>query len=187
VKKEITVVGWIAFVLLVLAAAGVSAGPQEDYEKGSDAYLKGDVVHAMGLLEASAAEDYAPAQVLLAEILDKAEEDERALELYTAAAANGSAEAELGLGGMYASGEGVERDYDQARMWITRSAEQGHGPAMVLLAVAYQKGGLGLEADPDKAQEWLEKAAASGYEPARQRLDPDGEGEEAARVGFDSD
>jgi len=185
VRKEITAVAWIVFVLLVLAAAGVSAGPEEDYEKGRDAYLKDDVVRAMGLLEASAAEGYTPAQVLLAEILDKAEEDGRAFELYTAAAANGSAAAELGLGGMYASGEGVERDYDEARMWITRSAEQGHGPAMVLLAVAYQQGKLGLEVDPDKAKEWLEKAAASGYEPARQRLDPDGEG--AARAGSDGE
>ena len=180
-RRRTARVGWTVFAPLVFTAAGAFGGPVEDYEEGRDAYLKDDVIRAMGLLEASASEGYTPAQVLLAQILDKAEEDARALDLYSEAAAKGSAEAELGLGGMYAAGEGVERDYAQALLWIRRSAEQEYGPAMVLLAEAYQKGKLGLEVDPDEARRWLEKAAASGYEPAQQRLTASG-GDEQGRA-----
>jgi TPR repeat protein len=165
-----------ALLLTILATfSGIAVADdrtaQEYYQEGLSAYQRDDVVAAMALLEKAVAMDDTRAQVLLAGILDKAEEDARAVELYQLAADKGDPEGELGLGSMYAAGEGVERDYAAALYWIERAAEQGLGPAIVLLADAYSQGQLGLEKDQERAIVWLKKGSASGYEPARQSLE----------------
>ena len=162
----------ISAAILVLCAPGpgvlaAEGSAKEQYEEGLAAYQRQDVLAAMQALEPAAARDYTPALVLLAHILDKANEDARAVDLYRRAAEKGDPEGELGLGGMYAAGEGVERDTDQARYWIERAARQGHGPAIVVLANAFAMGQLGLERDVARAREWLERGIESGYDPAR--------------------
>lgn len=158
--------------LLALALSSAAlASPQEDYEKGLTAYRTDDLITAMQLLERSANAGYPPAQALLAYILDKAEQDAQAFELYRKAAEAGDPVGQYGLGTMYASGEGVSRDTEQAVHWFRRSAEQGYGQAMVVLGDAYLAGDLGLPQDQEEGMSWINRAAEAGYKPASDRLE----------------
>jgi TPR repeat protein len=151
--------------------ARVQATPEADFQKGKQAFHRDDVVGAMGPLRRSAEQGYAPAQVLLAYILDRAEENTAAIALYRKAAEQGSAEGMYGLATMYAAGEGVEPQDAVAVQWFTRAMEAGHEPARFLLANAYLSGQLGLGKDEVRGMELLRQGAAAGYEPARERLD----------------
>ena len=53
------------------------------------------------------------------------------------AAENGDAEAQLRLGGMYAFGEGVRKDFAKAMKWYRKAAEQGIAGAQNSLGVMY--------------------------------------------------
>lgn len=163
--------GILCTTVFICLSGVVIAGPVDDYELGRKAYLGDDLISAMDWLRKAADQEYAPAQVLLAYIMDKAEENEAAIELYRAAAEQGNVEGELGLGVMYAAGEGVERDQEQALYWIQRSAEHGHAPAMEVLAGVYLRGELGLPVNRDRAVSLLQQAADSGHAPAKVRLE----------------
>ena len=160
---------WLA-VLLTAVMQSAAADPQSDYEKGRKAYYAEDLINAMQLLESAANQGHGDAQVLLGYILDKAEQNEQALALYRMAAEQGHPAGELGLGNMYAAGEGVEQSNEQALQWIRRAVEQGHTPAITHLAELYERGGLGLEPDPEEAKRLWQKAAALGDEEAKARL-----------------
>ena len=56
------------------------------------------------------------------------------------AAEQGSDIAQCALGKMYASGEGVPQDYDQAAAWFQKAAEQGNAQAQTLLGSMYASG-----------------------------------------------
>ncbi|ROR32905.1 tetratricopeptide repeat protein [Inmirania thermothiophila] len=155
---------------LVLAAASAWGDPAQDYRDGVSAYNREDLVTAMAKLEQAAAADYVPALLFLGYIMDKAEENERAVALYRRAAELGDAEGMMRLGLMYASGEGVERDFATARRWVLAAVDRGHLPAMVVMGQAYLRGGLGVERDVRTGLEWLELAAAQDYLPAMREL-----------------
>lgn len=153
----------LCFALTAFAAA------EDDYREGLKFYQTGDVTTAMARLRKAADIGHAPAQVLLADILDQAEFNEDAVNYYRKAAEQGNADGEFGLGGMYASGEGVKRDAAEARKWITRAADKNHLRAMTALAQAYISGGLGIEEKErggEDARRWITRAADSSYLPA---------------------
>lgn len=88
---------------------------------------------------------------------------------YRKAAEQGSAGAQLLLGGFYARGEGVARDYSQARTWYRRAAEQGDEQAQTSLGELYEKGNGGLQ-DYEEAIRWYRKAAEIGWPAAQLNL-----------------
>jgi len=165
---------WLLIVFLsaqlMLMPVG-EAVPQEDYQKGYAAYLADDLMMAMQYLEKAANQGHGDAQALLAYILDKAEENERALELYRLAAAQGNPAGQFGLGQMYASGEGVKQSNETALEWIRKAADNGYVPAIMQLAESYDKAALGLEIDQQKSLMYLRKAASLGNAQARQKLE----------------
>ena len=161
----------VSALVLLVATGAVAAGPAEDYADGRKAYHSGDLPRSMQLLERASAAGYAPAQTLLAWILDGAEENERAVALYRKAAAQGDAEGQFGLATMYLKGEGVPTDQAEAVKLLERAAEQGHSQSAALLGNAYLNGELGLEQDTARARLWLERAAAAGDPSARQKLE----------------
>lgn len=159
----------MALVLAVLASASVFAGAPEDFAEGSKAYLTGDVVGSMPVLRRAADAGYAPAQVMLGDILDKSEFDEEAVVYFRKAADQGSADGQFGLGSMYAAGEGVKKDLVVARRWITLAAEQGQKQAVGMMAQAFIGGQLGVsepERQGDDARRWIRQAADLNYLPA---------------------
>jgi hypothetical protein len=74
----------------------------------------------------------------------------------------GESEAQYSVAMMYAAGEGVELDQEEAAKWFEKAAEQGHPHAMFKIAERYETG-IGVTRDPDNAIKWYRKAAESGY------------------------
>jgi TPR repeat protein len=162
---------WLAgTVLLVAFACTAAAGPEDDYELGYAAYRRDDLMSAMSHLRGAADQGHAPSQALLGYILDRAEENEAAYELYESAARQGNADGMYGLGTLYLNGEGVEQSDERTVTWFARAAEAGHDVAAMALAAAYLDGAIGLAPSRPRAIEWLELAAGRGYEPAIERL-----------------
>jgi TPR repeat protein len=84
----------------------------------------------------------------------------RAIELYRAAIAKGSAGAMTNLGAQYEGGDGVAQDYAEARKWYANAAALGSVVAMANLGDLYASG-RGVTQDYTEARKWYEKAAAS--------------------------
>jgi uncharacterized protein len=153
---------------LALAAPGAGAGPKEDNEAAIAEFNKGDFTTSMALWLKAAEAGYAPAQVWLGDILDKSEEDEDAVKWYRKAAEQGDPAGQLGLGLMYAKGEGVKMDLALGFDYVMKAAQKGHPPALYVLAAAFRTGGLGQAIDVTKADEWQAKLyeVAPSYRPA---------------------
>jgi localization factor PodJL len=77
------------------------------------------------------------------------------------AAALGFPPAQLQLGELYKTGQGVEQDLGQARVWFRRAANGGNVLAMHRIGVMTARGDGGA-ADPREAIAWFEKAANFG-------------------------
>ncbi len=155
------------------ALSAFAATADDDYRAGLKFYQGGDVTTAMARLRKASDAGHAPAQALLADILDQAEMNDEAVSYYRKAAEQGNADGEYGLGNMYASGEGVKRDPAEARKWILRAAEKNHSRATTALAQAYISGGLALdekERSGEEARRWVARAADSNYVPALDHL-----------------
>ncbi len=82
-----------------------------------------------------------------------------ALEQFRPLAEAGEDAAQLILGAMYASGQGLMQDYARAVTWYRRAAEQGNPSAQNSLGVMYELG-AGVERDPKMAYVWFNLAAA---------------------------
>jgi uncharacterized protein len=75
-------------------------------------------------------------------------------------AEQGNALAELGLGVMYANGQGVPQDYTQALIWYRKAADQGNDHAQFGLGLIYANG-HGVPQDYVRAHMWFNIAAAA--------------------------
>jgi len=73
----------------------------------------------------------------------------------------GDAQAQFNLGYFYQEGQGVHRDYDQARNWYRKAAEQGFSNAQLNLGMLYFEG-HGVHRDYSQAAIWFRKAAEKG-------------------------
>lgn len=164
---------WLSVFLTccILAAGSVShAAPDDDYRIGLKSFQDGDVIGAMTVLRKAADAGHAKSQVLLAEVLDRAELNEEAVSYYRKAADQGDPDGMFGYGAMLAAGEGVKaKDPVEGRRWIFRAAEQGHPQAVSVMGHAYLKGDLGLtenDRSTPEALHWVEQAAKIDYLPA---------------------
>jgi TPR repeat protein len=126
-------------------------GIEADVQAGIDAYDRGDLMAAISHYGKAAEAGSALAQARLAWIHDLSEDNAAAVEWYRASADQGHPDGQYGLGEMYAKGEGVEKDLDEAVLWFTRAAENGNLRAQRVLISAYENGVLGRTADPAKA------------------------------------
>ena len=159
--------GSATLVTLMLGFGYAAAGPDEDFERGSKAYAQDDLITAMDYLGRAAEAGHSDAQVLLGYIMDKAEENETAMQYFRSAADQGNPAGAFHLCSMYAAGDGVERDLQTAVSWYQQAADAGHGQALEVLGEAYLKGALGLSVDREQGLKMLNQAAANGHEPAR--------------------
>ena len=81
-----------------------------------------------------------------------------ALQILRPLADQGVASAQSMLGVMYANGEGVPKDFMQAKKWFQRAADQGHTNAQTNLGYMYFKGD-GLIQDYVQTYKWLSLSA----------------------------
>ena len=75
----------------------------------------------------------------------------------------GESEAQFAVAMMYAAGEGVEMDQEEAANWFEKAAHEGHPHAMFKIAERYEKGN-GVAKDAEAAMLWYRKAAETGYQ-----------------------
>lgn len=92
-----------------------------------------------------------------------------ALREFRPLAEKGNANAQLGLGLMYAEGKGVAQDYKEAVNWIRKAAMQGDVDAQYSLGAMYFNG-RGLAQDHKEAVNWFHKAATQGDASAQYNL-----------------
>jgi TPR repeat protein len=71
---------------------------------------------------------------------------------------------------MYANGQGVPKDDQQAVAWYRKAAEHGLADALYSLGLAYANG-RGVPQDKTQALAWLRKAAEKGHIEAKKKLD----------------
>jgi TPR repeat protein len=84
-------------------------------------------------------------------------------------AARGNARAQVMLGFLYETGQGVPQAYDAAAYWYCLAAEQGDSSAQYLLGLAYDKG-HGVPQNDVVAYKWLDLAAARASKTMRDQF-----------------
>ena len=84
-------------------------------------------------------------------------------------AERGHAESQYHLGWLFANGNGMNVDMEQAFRWWRKAAEQGHADAEFALGLDYMTG-EGRERDLEQAARWLYRAARHGHPDAREVL-----------------
>lgn len=166
-----------AAFLLQLAACCIAgpalADPEENFAAGMKAYQEGDLIKSMSELQKAADAGHAGAQAAFGYLLDKSDYDGDAVAYYRKSADQGNEEGMFGLGSLFAAGEGIEKDYAQARIWFVKAAEKGQPQAVRVLAEAYAFGGLGLTDEERKGSDgarWFVASANEGYLPIMEHL-----------------
>jgi uncharacterized protein len=102
-----------------------------------------------------------PTQARLASVARLAALTQRDFSALSSQAELGGREAQFWLGCIYEQGRIVEKDADQAKRWLVKSAEQGYAPAQLAVGLMHSKD------DPAKAALWLQRAARQGNSEAQ--------------------
>lgn len=148
-------------VALSLLSSIALADPAEEFAKAQASLDVEEIMDGLVIMKRLAQQNYAPAQVVVAEFLDGAEEDEEAVGWYMMAASQGDLAGELGLGEMYLKGEGIKKDGEKALYWIKRAFEKDYFGAVKIMAHAYRVGsdlsGLPVAIDLELAKTLDEK------------------------------
>jgi TPR repeat protein len=149
---------------VLLGSAGVSVS--QDFQKGVDAYDRGDYATALREWTLLAEQGNVGAQFNLGQMYQKdgvLQDYKTAAKWYRLAAEQGNAFAQHRLGVMYDNGRGVPQDYKTAVKWYTLAAEQGDADAQGNLGVMYALG-QGVIQDDVYAHMWGNIAASNGNE-----------------------
>ncbi|MDR3254880.1 MAG: sel1 repeat family protein [Synergistaceae bacterium] len=83
---------------------------------------------------------------------------EQAFPMLQAEAEKGDAQALITLGGFYAEGAGVQKNFSKARECYEKAAQAGMAEGVYNVGVCWEVG-MGSEADPKRAAEYFRKAA----------------------------
>jgi len=138
-----------------------------------EAYQQGRFEDAFRLWETEAKAEDAEAQCWLGSLYANGEgvpvDDERALQWYLAAAAQGSHMAQANVGAFYYMGRGAARDLATAVRWLAAAAEGKDLNGLFNLAVLYSQG-EGVPQDEEKALALYRQAAERGHYPSQSRL-----------------
>jgi uncharacterized protein len=92
---------------------------------------------------------------------------EQAAREWAPLAEKGNTAAQYHLGLLYEEGQGLPRDYDLARYWYLRAAQQAYIDAYFSLGDIYALG-RGVQVDRSLAYHWYTMAAASGHARAKE-------------------
>ncbi len=118
-------------LLLALAVLCLLASPAaaQDYNKGANAYARGDFAAALQEWRPLAEKDNVSAQFNLGQMYflgrGVSQDYAEALIWYTRAAEQGDTGAASAIGNMYAMGHGVQQDLVRAYMWHALAVEHG--------------------------------------------------------------
>ena len=148
---------------VLLGSAGVSESA--DFQKGFDAYKRGDYATALREWTPFAEQGHARTQHNLGVMYDNGQgvpqDYKTAVKWYRLSAEQGFANAQNNLGVMYRKGQGVPQDDKTAVKWYRLAAEQGYAFAQNNLGFMYGNG-KGVSRDYIRAHMWWSIAASSG-------------------------
>ncbi|KAF9923785.1 hypothetical protein FBU30_006173 [Linnemannia zychae] len=139
---------------------------------------KSEVMQAGNLVEAveklspisSSADDSNNSQLLEPHSTDIAVSNDISLEQKIFIANQGNKEMQIHLGDIFKYGlGGVEKDYNRAKDWYLKAAEQGHAGAQYNIGNLYENG-HGVQQDYSLAMTWYKKAAEQGYAIAQNNI-----------------
>ena len=155
------------------AAAGalalVGCGDSGSFERGAEAYQRGDHETAIRIWTPLAEKGNVQAQINLGLMHANGEgvpqDDVETVKWFRLAADQGDANAQYNLAGMFASGRGTQLDAKKAIKWLRRAAEQGLAAAQFNLGAMYHNG-ENVERDPVQALFWFLLAAEQGNKEA---------------------
>jgi TPR repeat protein len=136
-----------------------------DFQKGLDAYDRGDYATALREWTPLAEQGKSVAQFNLGQMYRKGQgvrqNKKTAVKWYRLSAEQGDADAQTNLGVMYRKGHGVPQDDKTAVKWYRLAAVQGYSRARSNLGVMYDNG-YGVLQDYVRAHMWFNIAASSG-------------------------
>ncbi|MBI2820152.1 MAG: sel1 repeat family protein [Acidobacteria bacterium] len=156
--------GWLLIpaALLCLSCKNID---QAAFDKGMDAYARGDFKTAMEEWRPLAERGNPSAQTNLGVMYYQGRgvrpDSEEAMRWYRLAALKGYPEAYYNMGVAYTEGKGVEQSSEEALRWYKAAAEGGYVAAQLLLGNLYSRG-QGVEADAKEAARWFQAAADQG-------------------------
>ena len=165
----------ITFCLTIsLAIGSFGVGWSGDFQKGADAYEKGDYATAFREWKPLADQGDASAQHNLGVMYDEGygvlQDHKAAVKWYTLAAEKGLDYAQFNLGFMYRNGVGILQDFKTALKWYILSAEEGYAKAQYNLVVMYALG-QGVIEDKVYAHMWENILNSNGYEGGKKIMD----------------
>ena len=150
-------------LVISLAIGSFGVGLSGDFQKGVDAYDKGDYATALKEFMPLAEQGDASAQYNLGQIyrqgLGVPEDYKTAVKWNTLAAEQGHAKAQYNLGVTYALGQGVIEDKVYAHMWANIANSNGHENGKKLMEFLLEQGMTPsqIEKAQDLARECVKK------------------------------
>ena len=86
-------------------------------------------------------------------------------------AERGVADAQVALGVVYLTAQGVERDEEKALSWLLKAADQSDTDALYNLGIVFDTGFFGMRPpDATEALSWFRRAASQGHDGAKYNL-----------------
>ena len=91
-------------------------------------------------------------------------------DLYLVGAMQGDVKSQTSLGYIYLFGEGIEKHYGKARMWLSKASEQGDADAFFFLGQIYYFG-LDVAQNDEEAIAMFSKAIELGNKDAQRFME----------------
>ncbi len=154
-------------------AAPLLPSAEQNYAAAVEAQNRADLVTAMSLFQRAADFGHAAAQAAYAAILQRGQALEDAFKYYERSANQGDRDGQYGLGTLYFAGEGVPKNFTEARKWFSLAATQGHILATNFMADMYLSDRMGLSATERQSPAvlpWIKEAAGNDHLPALDAL-----------------
>ena len=155
------------YLIISIACGSFSVSWSDDFQKGMEAYKKGDFANAIKEWILLGEDGDEKVQYFLGLIYYKGkgvpQDYKKALKWYTLSAEQGNKVAQYNLGVMYSFGLGVVPDYKTALKWYNLSSEQGYALAQYNLGRLYYLGN-GVKENIVYAHMWVNLASLNGFE-----------------------
>ncbi|MGE4653177.1 MAG: tetratricopeptide repeat protein, partial [Myxococcota bacterium] len=160
-RDEVRAIEWLR-VAAEADPKGFALSLAERYETGHG--VDADLRESLQLYESAALAGDPEAQTRLGKyaLSGSVPDSKSALRWFRAAAKQGHAGAQAGLGALYLRSEDVEKDSAESLRWYRRAAQRGNASAMLGIGLAYMNGDA-VEANDTEANRWLLRAAEGGH------------------------
>lgn len=164
----------LSYTLILIVIGFVFIGyAWADFNKGIEAFQKGDKQTAVKHFQTSAQQGHIQSQHILGLMYEEgvgvSQNHEKAAFWHRKAAEQDHSRSQLKLGLKYLEGEGVPRDIRMAIKWFHRAANNGDTDAQFNLGL-FNSDGTGMPQNYSEAAKWYRKAAELGHSMAQNNL-----------------